>query len=314
MEYGLHHLQIPLLPKDDSPFWSFFMENSLYRNPFLVIIWSFGLFILMNLYQYLGVWIGSLISDEDFETIISGKFENPKTILAKGLTALVIGIPAGYLIVMYLWRRPFDWMFFDLDLRFFLFGLLFGLLTPVLILVILSIIIEVKITARPSRLTVIEIISILIGYAGLALMTAFAEEFVFRGMMFVELTWQWKWVAATLVSGFVFGVTHLLSLIKGLTLRNALWIVVSGILVSYLLTSMLLRNGTLLFPIGFHAGWNFCLTALLGTKMSGTESSWGLVNTELKGPAVFTGGEFGLELSIISLVFYSLVATIFIFL
>ncbi len=67
---------------------------------------------------------------------------------------------------------------------------------------------------------------------------------------------------------------------------------------------MLVRSKSLLLPIGFHIGWNFCLIAVLGTTISGDESKFGLLNTELSGSSILTGGEFGLELSVVSLIFY----------
>jgi hypothetical protein len=45
--------------------------------------------------------------------------------------------------------------------------------------------------------------------------------------------------------------------------------------------------------------------------MSGDETTLGLFSTELSGPSVLTGGEFGLELSIVSVAVYIIVTILF---
>jgi hypothetical protein len=50
---------------------------------------------------------------------------------------------------------------------------------------------------------------------------------------------------------------------------------------------------------------------LLGTTISGQEAKFGLFSTELSGPALLTGGAFGIESSVISYLFYILTAVLF---
>ena len=97
-----------------------------------------------------------------------------------------------------------------------------------------------------------------------------------------------------------------------MSIFDAIWIMIAGTMVSGLFVSMLIRSQSLWLPIGFHAGWNFCLVAILGTKMSGGDSDFGLFSVELSGITLITGGQFGMEASVISMVFYILIAVLFI--
>jgi membrane protease YdiL (CAAX protease family) len=63
---------------------------------------------------------------------------------------------------------------------------------------------------------------------------------------------------------------------------------------------MLTRS--LWMPIGLHAAWNFTQGFLFDVNVSGVEEH-GLVTAKLSGAPLITGGEFGLEASILSLLF-----------
>lgn len=282
------------------------------RNPFLVIIWSLLLFVLMQTWQYLGIWLVSLVSESDFETIISGKFEDPSTIGIIGITAMIIGIPLVFLVCKYLWKRSFTWMCLQFNLRYLCYGILLGLLLPIIILLVFVVIGNVQITEYPNRFKIIQIVFLMVGYAGLFFFTGLAEETVFRGMAVREFAVKWGWVVATIVGGAYFGLIHLIAMLQNLSLLEAIWIMIAGILVNALFVALYIRSKSLWLPIGFHSGWNFCLVALIGTTMSGQASNFGLFNMKLTGNTFLTGGPFGLEASLVSLMFYILIAILFI--
>ena len=54
-------------------------------------------------------------------------------------------------------------------------------------------------------------------------------------------------------------------------------------------------------PMGIHAAWNFTQGEIFDVPVSGTDSH-GLVDAKLQGPALLTGGGFGLEASLISII------------
>jgi membrane protease YdiL (CAAX protease family) len=115
---------------------------------------------------------------------------------------------------------------------------------------------------------------------------------------------------ATIVGGIFFGVAHLITKLQGITLTDALWILFAGLLVSFLFVALYRRSQSLWLPIGFHVAWNFCLKGVLGITMSGTETKVGILHVELGGNPYLTGGNFGIESSVISLIVYALVAVL----
>ncbi len=130
------------------------------RNPFLILIWSFGLFILMHASEYLGVMLASLLSGASFDSIISGNFENNLTILGRGINELFVGVPLVFLIIKFLWRRKLEWMCLKPNLRLFSYGTLLGILLPIIIVLILFIFKNVTITSNIVNFSFIEISSI----------------------------------------------------------------------------------------------------------------------------------------------------------
>jgi membrane protease YdiL (CAAX protease family) len=129
-----------------------------------------------------------------------------------------------------------------------------------------------------------------------AIMPAFMEEMLFRGILF-----RWiedlagSWIALLLTSA-LFGLVHILN--PGATWFTSLAIAVeAGILLggAYMLTR------SLWLPIGLHAAWNFTQGEIFDVPVSGLHEH-GLLRAKLGGPAILSGGQFGLEASIICLV------------
>ena len=61
---------------------------------------------------------------------------------------------------------------------------------------------------------------------------------------------------------------------------------------------MLTRN--LWFPMGLHAAWNFTQGEIFDVPVSGLDEH-GLVQAQLSGPPLLSGGQFGLEASVLAL-------------
>ncbi|WP_373304434.1 hypothetical protein [Streptomyces anandii] len=68
---------------------------------------------------------------------------------------------------------------------------------------------------------------------------------------------------------------------------------------------------TLWAPIGLHFGWNFAAAGGFGTEVSGNGSTHGLLDAPTSGPALLSGGEFGPEASLYSVLFCVLAAVAF---
>ena len=281
------------------------------RNPSVVFLWSLGLFILMQVHQYVGVLLSSLMCGAGFEAIIEGKFYNECCVLWQGLAAGVIGIPLVIIITKFLWRRTWEWMRFRFNLTLFGYGILLGLILPALILGLLFSVGMAAVLATPARYGFIELFSIILGTIGFTLIIALSEELVFRGMAVREWAVRMGWPLATIFGGLYFGLAHLVVFLPSITGLEVAWTLVSAMIAGILFTAMYIRSKSLWMPIGFHFGWNLCLQLLFGTTVSGQEVNFGLYRTELSGPAFLTGGFFGVESSVITYVLYIIVAILF---
>lgn len=129
--------------------------------------------------------------------------------------------------------------------------------------------------------------------AGGALIPGFTEELFFRGILFryIEKA-AGSWIALALTSA-AFGAAHLGN--PGATWFSSLAIAVeAGILLGavYMLTRRLWA------AMGLHAAWNFTQGWIFGLPVSGGHGGSGLLNGQLTGSELMTGGAFGLEASL----------------
>ena len=124
----------------------------------------------------------------------------------------------------------------------------------------------------------------------------FAEEFIFRGILFRWIEeFAGSWAALVVTSG-LFGVAHIGN-------DNATWFssftiaVEAGLMLggAYMLTR------SLWVPIGLHFGWNMTQGLVWDVPVSGNDVD-GLVDARLVGDPLISGGAFGLEASVIALV------------
>ncbi len=286
------------------------MKEMSFRNPLLVILWSYGLFILMNFYQYIGIMIAAWRSSQSIEAILSGKYQSTQVDFIISLTALIFGVPLVFLVTKFLWGRSSNWMRLQFNLKPFIIGLVLGLLLPFVILQVLKLLGVAMITWLPIGINSKEL-QIIIGYACVAIFTGIAEEVVFRGMAVREIATKYRWLVASIIGGVFFGIAHLITKLRGITIVDAFGILLASTLVSFLFVAMYRRSQSLWLPIGFHMAWNFCLKGVMGTTMSGNTTEAGLLNIKLIGNPILTGGSFGIEASGISLIVYVLVSLLF---
>lgn len=121
------------------------------------------------------------------------------------------------------------------------------------------------------------------------------EELVFRGIIYRITEESLGTNLALIISALLFGLAHLPN-----ENANAISVVsaASGGILAGLLFSMTKR---LWLPIFFHAGWNWAQVSL-GVTVSGIEGLPGFLQAKLEGPEIITGGAFGPENSVITLV------------
>ncbi|GGH51899.1 CAAX amino protease [Paenibacillus silvae] len=126
----------------------------------------------------------------------------------------------------------------------------------------------------------------------LAIGAAVVEELIFRGLFLQAIEKRGgSWIALAVTSLF-FGLAHLPN--PGATLWSSIAIVIEA---GILLGAGFLWRRNLWFVIGLHFAWN-AVEGLLGIPVSGIVSQ-GFFDVELSGPALLTGGSFGLEASIV---------------
>lgn len=227
----------------------------------------------------LGILIGSLLP--------SFGGQATRSILKDAIVlALVLG--TYKLLIARLGEEPRD----DLQLAGSLAGIGRGILAGLAIFA--------AVVAIASALGVYRVIgtghasAMLVPLVSVALLPAFTEELLFRGILFrwVE-EFAGSWIALAVTSA-LFGLAHILN--PGATWFSSFAIAVeAGLLLggAYMLTR------SLWMPVGLHAAWNFAEGPIFGVPVSGGTSA-GLIRASINGPALVTGGAFGLEASVIA--------------
>lgn len=139
-------------------------------------------------------------------------------------------------------------------------------------------------------------LSFMVPAIAMAISSGVYEELLFRGVLYRSVeTWLGSWVALV-VSSLVFGLTHLMNP-QG-TMEGALFIAVEA---GILLAAALMLTGRLWLSMGFHVAWNYTQSAIFSGIVSGNDASQGLIRSTVKGPDFLTGGNFGVESSVLAL-------------
>ncbi|MEO8217117.1 MAG: type II CAAX endopeptidase family protein [Acidobacteriota bacterium] len=121
------------------------------------------------------------------------------------------------------------------------------------------------------------------------------EELVFRGYPFQKLL-TWNKTGAVLISSLIFMAVHLGN--PGVEFIGMADVFVAGVLLAL---AYLVWN-SLWFPIALHFCWNVLSGPVLGHEVSGLKFNTTVLRTIDPGPAILTGGPFGIEASIFTLV------------
>lgn len=131
----------------------------------------------------------------------------------------------------------------------------------------------------------------------MAILSGVYEEVIFRGVLFRHLeTMLGSWASLALTSAF-FGFVHIAN-------PDATWFSSFAIAVEagILLGAAYMLTRRLWLAIGIHAAWNFTQGWLYSIPVSGGDAPLGLLITRRVGPEWLTGGDFGLEASVVALV------------
>lgn len=140
-------------------------------------------------------------------------------------------------------------------------------------------------------------IGVLAAVAVVVAAAALGEEIVFRLLLLRTLESGLGSGLALLVTGALFGVAHLGN--AGATWVGAAAVALSG---GLLLGAAYLLTRSIWLPLGLHLGVNLVQTAVLGSPVSGRSATGpALLESAPSGPEWWTGGEFGVEASVLVL-------------
>ncbi|KPL01283.1 MAG: hypothetical protein AMJ91_00570 [candidate division Zixibacteria bacterium SM23_73_3] len=122
------------------------------------------------------------------------------------------------------------------------------------------------------------------------------EELANRGYLFqvlIEGTRAW---IAILGSSLIFSLGHIFN--QDFSWVSGLCLFLHGVLFGL----AYLKTRSLWVPIGIHVAWNWAQGSVWGMKVSGTKISDTLLESVPKGPEILSGGNFGVEGSLITVI------------
>ena len=231
--------------------------------------------------------------------LIATQFAIVRPLDAMGVPTLVTGaVLVAVLVVLYRWigRRPYElsgpWV--RETGRGALYG--FGLFTGILLIVA---------AFGMYHLDGYGSFAGMLNWIGFAAMAGVFEEMVVRGILFRVLEKRLGTWSAVGLSALGFGLLHIFN--PGATVVSALAIAIEA---GVMLALAYVATRKLWVPIGLHVAWNFTQGGLYGLPVSGI-STPGLLDSHLSGPAIFSGGAFGIEGSLITVLASLVVSWLF---
>ncbi|NKE62928.1 CPBP family intramembrane metalloprotease [Lentzea sp. PSKA42] len=135
------------------------------------------------------------------------------------------------------------------------------------------------------------------------------EELLFRGILFRIVEERLGTWGSLVLSGVLFGLVHAFN--PNATLWSSTAIAIEA---GFMLAAVYAATRNLWVPIGVHFGWNFAQGGVFSTSISGTDAPQGLLDGVTSGPSIVSGGEFGPEASVYSVLAGVLLTVVFLWL
>ena len=150
----------------------------------------------------------------------------------------------------------------------------------------------------------IELLSAGVFFIGMG--SGFVEEIVFRGIILHLLKVAWDIKVAVFIPSILFGVLHILGM--NFTVGSSLLVIFAGTAVGIMFSTITLESSSVWCSGLVHAIWNAIIIGG-GITIAEQAEETSIMTYVLKTKAIaITGGEFGIEASIISLIGYVAVA------
>ncbi|MFF1922424.1 CPBP family intramembrane glutamic endopeptidase [Streptomyces sp. NPDC058221] len=148
-----------------------------------------------------------------------------------------------------------------------------------------------------------------VGLFGFMAAAAVTEEVVFRGVLFRLIEERAGTWLSLVLTGALFGLMHLLNPNASLWGAVAIAIEAGG-----MLAAAYAATRKLWLPMGLHFGWNFAASGIFSTEVSGNDTQKGILDSATSGSKWITGGDFGPEASVYSVLFGVLLTAAFMWL
>jgi uncharacterized protein len=268
---------------------------------------AIGLSALFALVINLGVQTASRVTGQPQSAI---EFAQSNILLVKLLSYPLL------LLWLYASRRIFDrasWRSLGLHLEGVAPGLLFGAAAGALAITLLFgvLLLTGLLSLHDPYLTQdflldgpLRAFSILAFYAFTFFAVGYMEEVIFRGYILQNLASWMGLRAAIVIQAVLFALVHLGNValpdesgkVPNLaqSLWDARWAMLNITLIGIFFALCYLKSGSLWWPIGFHAAWNFFLGCVWSLPVSGIEV-YRVLDVQIASDSTLTGGVFGPE-------------------
>ena len=138
--------------------------------------------------------------------------------------------------------------------------------------------------------------SLFVGFLLFFLVQSAFEELLGRSYLIPAISSRFNTGIALIASSLVFSLLHGSN--DSVTAISLIEIFLAGLLMGLLF----LKFGKIWAAIGVHAGWNFLQGSFFGFEVSGIDV-YSLIDSSETGPDLMTGGPFGFEGSLLSIIF-----------
>ena len=179
-----------------------------------------------------------------------------------------------------------------------------ALILPVTVMATYLLVFDGKyVTQDISKSHAFEILGAGIFFTGIA--CGFVEEMVFRGVILNLLKKRWNDKIAVIVPSVLFGVVHILGM--NYSIASCLLVIVAGTMVGIMFSVIAIESGSVWNSAIVHVIWNIVIVGG-GLSVSEKPQEDALMTYVLDNKSfAFTGGEFGIESSVIAVIGYIIV-------
>jgi membrane protease YdiL (CAAX protease family) len=136
----------------------------------------------------------------------------------------------------------------------------------------------------------------------LLLVAALTEDLLIRGLI-IRVLDNWLGSYITLIVAMLFETLHVFNA------NSNLMSIIFDLIWGFTMAMLYIYSKRIWLPFFFHVGWNFA-QPFYGSNLTGLNSMGTIIQSEFKGPVLFTGGAVGIEGSIFTCIFLLLIGII----